>query len=60
MQKNAEQKMNNNVKVAIMNKLNKLAARYGIEPYEILICLRDEMQLEARTGVHGMTGKSIL
>lgn len=60
MEKNAEQKMNNNVNVAIMNKVNELAARYGIEPYEMLICLRYEMQLEARTGVHEMTGKSIL
>ena len=60
MEKNAEQKMNNNVNVAIMNKVNELAARYGIEPYEMLVCLRHETQLDAQTGLHEMTDKSIL
>ncbi len=60
MEKNPPQTMNNNVNIAIMNKVNELASRYGIEPYEMITSLRYETRFDSEIGGHDMTGRSIL
>jgi len=60
MEKNPPQTMNNNVNIALMNKVNELASRYSIEPYEMVATLRDETRFDSAIGGHDMTGRSIL
>lgn len=60
MEKNPPQTMNNNVNIAIMNKVNELASRYGIEPYEMVASLRHETKKSSDIEGHDMTGRSIL
>lgn len=54
-------RMNNNVNVAILNKVNDLAARYGIEPYEFVAVLQDETAPNPNVkGGVDQTGRTIL
>jgi hypothetical protein len=55
------QDMNNNVAIAIMMKVNELASRYGVEPYDFVAVLKYEKAPEpALGGVLASTGRSVL
>lgn len=55
------QEMNNNVNIAIMMKVNELASRYGLEPYDFLAVLQYERAPNpALGGELDMTGRSML
>ena len=54
-------RMNNNVNVAILTRVNDLAARYGIEPYEFVAALQDETVPNPNVeGGVDQTGRNIL
>lgn len=55
------QEMNNNVNIAIMMKVNELASRYGLEPYDFLAVLQYERVPDpALGGELDVTGRSEL
>jgi len=55
------QEMSNNVNIAIMMKVNELASRYGLEPYDFLAVLHyEKVPNPALGGELDMTGRSVL
>lgn len=61
MMKRPMQDMNNNVNIAIMMKVNELASRYGVEPYDFVAVLKYEKTPNpALGGELDMTGRSVL
>lgn len=53
--------MNNNVNVAILMRVNELASRYGIEPYDFVAVLQDEIIPNPNVeGGVDQTGRTVL
>lgn len=53
--------MNDNVTIAIMMKVNELASRYGVEPYDFVAVLKHErIPNPALGGALDITGRTVL